>query len=649
MKIKTSRQILYYILLIVVVFIETKYLPLRLSLALALGMAYLPVQRYFKLAWFILMLGHAISKPDISAAIYSASDFIMIASYYYISNRYRWPILKLSSTLLKPILASFISCLLGSLILLITYFSAPTAFEYFVATQAGLLIIFNVIYAINKIDILYLAQKPLILTSAILFTAIFLQVYFSHAQTQGILPYAGLFLSSVSFFLIRYLHQIGILISLFSVSTVTFVSYPHQNHYEVWLSAILTTLLITFMTTLAEKNQELYKNKSTWSQESEKLKKMQTLFLATMSHELRTPLTAIMGYTDLLIEKNPLDKKELSVMKKNEEFLLDMLNAILNFSKISLHEKHIRKEKINVIEMLNETQHTFMPLAKQRNLMLKFDCNLSPSFCINLDKTAIKEILNNLISNALKFTPKGTVTVTTSTRTLFNRTMLIFLIEDTGIGIASNKIKNLFTPFYQVESSMSRNYGGIGLGLAITAKLVENLNGKISVTSQKMRGTCFNVEIPVTVIPPEIIEDQPQQVKKLNKLPLIEKKILVVDDSADNTDLMSHFLRSAHMNVDIAENGKIAVDRVLEKHSNFDLILMDMQMPVMDGYQATKLLRHRGYKTPIIAITAHATSGDKEKCIAAGCTDYISKPFTKETFINTVSTYLNASQQLHSH
>ncbi len=473
-------------------------------------------------------------------------------------------------------------------------------------------------------------------------------MYFYLPSTALTLVYYLLAISFLTLFAGNSVGQAGAVFSTLGIAVVTFDQLHKVANLELLIFSSLALFFNLLTAQICEISVHLKANEAHWKNETEKLKRLQNSFLANMSHELRTPLTAIMGYTDILISRHLEENGssdvpvELSVMKKSEDNLLEALNSIFDFSRVLLSEKILAQDEISVAKFFNEVCAPFQLHAKSKKLFLRLSIQGSVPDFIKSDKIAIKQIVIHLLENAIKFTQRGGITLKVDFLQIDLNAKLHFSIEDTGIGVAHEKIHGLFTAFFQEESSMSRRFGGLGLGLAFCSKLIDMLGGTLSVKSQKNRGTRFDVEIPVIVT--SKIETTLNQVDISNHdspvLNSTQKKVLIVDDTADNAILMSYFLKQQDMAVECVENGKLAVDMIFEKKNVFDLVLMDMQMPVMDGYQATKILRQRGFKIPIIAVTAHCAEGEKEKCLTSGCTDYISKPLTKKTFIEKVSSSL---------
>mgnify|MGYP003148047663 FL=1 len=385
-------------------------------------------------------------------------------------------------------------------------------------------------------------------------------------------------------------------------------------------------------------------------------------FLANMSHEIRTPMTAVLGYTDLLLEESwgrPGSIELLDVIKRNGNCLLELINDILDLSKIESGNLSIETIPFPLLEKLKEIQALMKVRAEYQKLQFKLSFNGNIPVEIQSDPTRFKQILINLIGNAIKFTPDGgKVSVETSLlNSSSNEPLLEFKIRDTGIGMTAGQIDMLYQPFVQADSSTTRKFGGTGLGLAISKRLAEMLGGDLYCESVPGEGTVFTLTIGIGNPAPLEFHTNPQVDFKQIPVNLQESgitesdsemiirgscSVLLAEDGVDNQRLISTLLKKEKAHVVLAENGDIAVRRALNAEQQgkpFDVILMDMSMPVLDGYGATRKLRELGIETPIIALTAHAMTGDRQKCIDAGCTDYTTKPVNREKLRNIVVKY----------
>jgi signal transduction histidine kinase/ActR/RegA family two-component response regulator len=384
-------------------------------------------------------------------------------------------------------------------------------------------------------------------------------------------------------------------------------------------------------------------------------------FLANMSHEIRTPMTAILGYADLLDQGDKeMDVKELTqIIKRNGKYLLNVLNEILDLSKIESGKIEMETHPVYLPGLMAEIESMMSVRATEKGLNLVVTNEGPVPEVVRSDPTRLKQILTNLVGNAIKFTRRGSVQCAVQFKQDEGKPKVIFTIKDTGIGISEESIPTLFEPFRQEDSSPTRRFGGTGLGLTICKRLVDLLDGDIHVESEVGKGSVFTAEIHVDL--PEAVtmaddmrkwfphkEESKKAPSKLGEKPsLKELNILLVEDGPDNQRLVSHVLKKAGATVVIAENGKEGIETIQEYEQNnnpFDLVLMDMQMPIMDGYEATTELRGMGYKTPIVALTAHAMSSDRQKCLRAGCDDYASKPIDISALIKLIASYCRDKQ-----
>jgi PAS domain S-box-containing protein len=379
-------------------------------------------------------------------------------------------------------------------------------------------------------------------------------------------------------------------------------------------------------------------------------------FLANMSHEIRTPMSAIIGYADLLMDatQTPSDRLDsINAIRANGDHLLTIINDILDLSKIEAGEMQLERIGFCPCRIVSEVASTMRVRAAEKRL--KFEViTQGPVPCeIQSDPTRLRQVLINLIGNAIKFTRKGHVTLLMQMQDdpADAGTKLKFQVVDSGIGMTAEQVGKLFRPFQQGDTSTTREFGGTGLGLTISRRLAKMLGGDIHVQSEPGRGSVFSLVIdPGPLDGVRMLRDCSEAVAQLEPgLPdeapaALAGRILLADDGPHNQHVLSIYLRQAGLDVTVADNGRIACDLGLagaEEGRPFDLILMDMQMPELDGYAATTRLRQKGYTGPVIALTAHAMAGDRHKCLQAGCTDYLSKPVSKDTLLKTVAAHLH--------
>ncbi|RKX50245.1 MAG: histidine kinase [Thermotogae bacterium] len=567
--------------------------------------------------------------------------------------------------------------------------------------------------------------------------------YLMLAVTMFVLLFSFTFSATLNSYISRALKNI--IEGFESIKQGKFEKVKIKSRDELQLIAQELNKTMEFIKDTLEKlklSNEQLKEASIIAQQANKMK---SEFLANMSHEMRTPMNAVLGFTELLMaeEDNPEKRKYLSTIYKSGEHLLNLINDVLDLSKIESGKLETFKVPYSPRELLKNLVETYIPLASSKELHLAYNIDEAiPEYLLG-DELRIRQILTNLISNAIKFTETGYVTI----RAINGETTIDYIVKDTGIGISEKDFKRIFEPFTQLDGTMSRKYGGTGLGLTITKRLVELLEGELFIKSSPGKGTEITIrlkkEIPSVVsnIPTEsdkssslmlllitqdtellenlgstfsrhgmkyrytddldlaklllnnqefsfVLLDGDSYVGELKgfleklKIPflilserrdidqifgeftvakpisedrLINKiystiqkaekfvpkkaKILIVEDNEANRLLFKKMLEKMGHEVKVVENGKIAVE-IMGKEK-FDMVFMDMQMPIMDGYTATRKLRKKGIETPIIALTAHTLRGDEEKALIAGCDGYLGKPVKRKDLLDAVRKFLD--------
>ena len=359
-------------------------------------------------------------------------------------------------------------------------------------------------------------------------------------------------------------------------------------------------------------------------------------FLANMSHEIRTPLNGILGFTDLLqkgAEENTSERMEwLSTIHSSSRHLLSLINDILDISKIEAGQLELESVPFNPSDVLAETASLLRPRAIEKNIAFDVQFQSPVPRMVSGDPTRFRQVLVNLAGNAIKFTDRGVVQMIARYLGDPAGGELVVDIADTGVGIPESKLQVVFEPFIQADATVTRKFGGTGLGLAISRRIARALGGDIIVRSEFGRGSIFTFAVPVTPIDGIMIDaaaevrDCAAAAAATTERPALRLagRILLVEDGEVNRKMLKLVLTRCGLTVVTAENGQAGVE--LARRESFDVILMDMQMPVMDGYAATRILRREGVTTNIIALTANAMRGDEEQCRAAGCTGYLTKP-----------------------
>ncbi|MFH2000967.1 MAG: response regulator [Planctomycetota bacterium] len=395
------------------------------------------------------------------------------------------------------------------------------------------------------------------------------------------------------------------------------------------------------------------------AKEANSANRAKSAFLANMSHEIRTPMTAILGYADLL-RGGRLDPEShiraIQSIRGSGEHLLDLINDILDLSKIEAGKLTVEAVSFSPVVMLAEVHSILYPRAKDQSIDFIIQAEGPIPETITSDPVRFRQILINVTGNAIKFTEQGRVMLTARMAQREDKAPLMeFEISDTGIGMTEEQLALLFTPFHQGDTSTARKYGGTGLGLAISRQLAGMLGGDITMKSALGKGSSFIITMGTgsldntrmledPIIPISVDRGFDEDLFGFgSQKPLDGCRVLLVEDVPENQEIISYILIHSGCTVKLAEHGGIAIDRVIsaqEQETPFDIILMDMQMPVMDGYDATARLREQGYKGTIIAMTAHAMEGDKARCMAAGCDDFASKPVNRCKLIETMQKYI---------
>src|SRR6056297_153700 len=374
-------------------------------------------------------------------------------------------------------------------------------------------------------------------------------------------------------------------------------------------------------------------------------------FVANMSHEIRTPLNAVLGFADVLRRGMALNREEeveyLDMIHRSGRHLLELINDILDLSKIESGRLQVESVDCSVSEIAHDVVSVLSQRANDKGLQLEVDfASELPEF-IQADPTKLRQIITNLTGNAIKFTGQGKITV--EVRLLLGKESQIQIgVRDTGIGMTPAQQQVIFNAFEQADGSTTRRFGGTGLGLAISRQFAQAMGGSLTVTSREGEGSTFWLKIPTgslrrtRMLSINEIHDGLKQLQSRaessRSLQLAEKDVLVVDDGESNRRLLELILRRAGARVSTGQNGRDALRDISEQ--NYDLVLMDMQMPVLDGYDATTMIRSTGCKVPIIALTGNAMKGDRERCLQVGCDEFLTKPVNVDLLVQTVGSFL---------
>jgi signal transduction histidine kinase/CheY-like chemotaxis protein len=384
-------------------------------------------------------------------------------------------------------------------------------------------------------------------------------------------------------------------------------------------------------------NDEITKRKEVESQlllakdEAELASQAKSEFLSIMSHEIRTPLNAVIGMGHLLLKNNPREDQiaNLTALKTSADHLLVLINDILDFNKIESGKLELEESVFSIKKLIADiiTGNKNSADERENKIILDIDANL-PQHYLG-DGLRLGQVFNNLISNAVKFTQKGTITVSATLKNKLSSSHaeIDFAIKDSGVGIALDKLTSIFMPFMQASTSITRKYGGTGLGLAITKRILGLLGSDIHVSSQVGSGSIFYFTLQLKIVE---VDENTVAAEDVIDFDLKGKRILLVEDTLFNILFATQLLESWNATVDVAENGLLATEKLQE--ANYDLVLMDLQMPVMDGYTATNKIRIFNNNIPIIALTASATTNVREKVLAVGMQDYVTKPFNPNDF-----------------
>lgn len=457
---------------------------------------------------------------------------------------------------------------------------------------------------------------------------------------------------------------LGELITLQDENTQNFVKISREKYgTTLWLSILFGVLISLIAWLIArivariitQKNEELLINNRKLKEVSVhaiEATRTKSEFLAIMSHEIRTPLTAIIGFAELLSERSTHIEDRISITKtiiKNGKHLLRIINDILDVSKIEANRMDFEKIYFSPVELISDVEEVIEKQFKVKGIQLSVEYDFPLPNVICNDSLRTKQIILNLCSNALKFTKAGSVYI--NIRCDVEEEKIFFTVKDSGIGLAEEQEDKIFDAFTQADSSTTRKYGGTGLGLSLSKQFAEKMGGTITVESTQGVGSQFCVSISTGKIDQsQLILGKPELPTKIDNIIYqydhsctVKGSILIVEDNEDNQQLLSIILSDIGAEITFAENGQEAIDKTRGK--TYDLILMDIQMPVMGGIEATKILRQSDYTNPIIALTANAMPSDYDMCMEAGCDDFLTKPINKDKLFQAIYQYLEIQNE----
>ncbi|MCR8561676.1 response regulator [Mucilaginibacter sp. BJC16-A38] len=498
--------------------------------------------------------------------------------------------------------------------------------------------------------------------------------WFFNGGVEGSTTHIGIFMIVLVMMLLRrkyHLYYIGFLMAVFYTCYLLEKSHPSwvslpvnstQKESDLISSAIMNVLMAGLLVSFLKRSHEKDKNKligkseellssqaalSTAKDRAEDATVAKSNFLANMSHEIRTPLNGIIGTAQLLSlsNLNAEQRELLQTLQSSSNLLINIISDILDLSKIEADKLTLHPKSANIRNCIKTVLEISQPGIAVPGKAITLDCNINDNLAeyLKMDESRIQQILVNLIGNAIKFTDEGSVQLNVSASNRAGGIQEVtFSVKDTGIGISEESLSQLFKPFTQVNTTALRKYGGTGLGLSICKKLVEMMNGKIWAESRENQGSVFTFSVPLDVVSINAPIKEQSDNQTLRQIRLLN--ILIAEDNKMNQLIARKTFKKMGYDVDIADNGRIAIDMV--EHKKYDLIFMDIQMPEMDGLQAAAyIIASDPAAPPIIAMTANVLSEDEDKCKVAGMSDFISKPFTIERLENVIYKWTNKSQE----
>lgn len=413
----------------------------------------------------------------------------------------------------------------------------------------------------------------------------------------------------------------------------------------VWASIILSSLVMKLQNQKSMLREQAVFIKHAYD-DALNANAAKSYFLANMSHEIRTPLTSIIGFAEESLDSDSTVEERnhaIETIIKSGYHLMNIINEILDLSKVEAGKIEIEEAPVKLLDLLEEVNEFVLVLAREKGLAFGINLTYPLPKILLTDQLRLKQILLNICSNAIKFTNRGYIYLNVTYIPATNK--MCFEIIDTGIGMSEEQLKNIFNPFEQADPSTTREYGGTGLGLTLSKKLTDMLNGELLVESKVNNGSRFTVLLPIhEVIDNEYIYNDSDKINSEIKVaadietPQLTGKLLVAEDNIDIQELVKLLLRKVGVELEMVENGKIAVERAMK--NEYDAVFLDIQMPIMDGIMAAKELRKKGYSKTIIAMTANAMKQDIDECQQAGFDDFISKPIDRNILYQKLKEFL---------
>ncbi len=508
----------------------------------------------------------------------------------------------------------------------------------------------------------YFQLETFILWSVIIF-ALPSSVLYTLIMDHPLLLTLNLALYLCAVVLIQLTPKLAIQAGVFMVIIFLGCQLMIRESFDLWFSAsmflvIWTAAAITASKILENHNRRLFmferqlyeiNRVAVKAQEDEsKANQEKSRFLANMSHEIRTPLTAIMGFAES-IKHDSKSYQEIQeavdIIYRNGEYLLSLIKDILDISKVEAGKLNIESKSFSLFDWLHQIIDAVDRLAETKQVHFDCDFNFPLPEQINGDPLRLQQVLMNVLGNAIKFASAGKVSLKVSASD--NLKIIVFTITDNGIGMDDKTLRNLFRPFVQGDSSTTRRYGGTGLGLYISYQLMQRMGGDIRVQSTPNKGSEFTVILPM-ILPASCIWLDEEPLRRINQehpfnQQQLSGRVLLAEDQPDNRELIKHLLQQLGVDITTASNGEEAVSHALQE--DYHLILMDMQMPVLDGLAATKLIRDAGCKAPIVALTANVMTADIERYKNAGCVEVLAKPIQRERFTEIIHSFLEPQQE----